>query len=223
MKTKFMAILAAFTLVFAFSMSAGAQTMLTDDVAFLKLGYSQFTGEANEITSGGTVLDDDPGELEGNGYNLQGEYNMNMGNVLIGFGLEYTYMTAETDVDFVFHWLTPMVSAKFITAGGFYIGAGLAGKYLMGQSYESDDPEDIEFDKEIDLWVNGMIGFMTPIQEFVYLDIEGRFGYNVTNNQFKDAEFTDGGSSQDAEFDMDSQYDLAIYVGVGYRVAATGF
>jgi len=102
----------------------------------------------------------------------------------------------------------------------------LSGKYLTGQSSDpiEDAGDDVEFDQTIDLWANGVIGFMTPIQEFVYLDIEGRFGYNLTNNQFAEAEFYESGSgTEKADFDIDSQYDLAIYVGVGYRVAATGF
>ena len=232
MKMKFMAIFAAFTLVFAFSMSAGAQTMLTDDVAFLKLGYSNFTAKANELSvDGHGVLDPDPDNLEGDGFNVQGEYNMNLGSVLLGFGLEYTYMTAEigNDAEFVFHYLSPMVSAKFITAGGFYLGAGLSGRYLAGQSSELDaegptDPDEIEFDSTIDLWVNGIVGFMTPIQEFVYLDVEARFGYNLTNNQLSEMKMTSlSGDTGDGKLDIKSQYDWAIYVGVGYRVAATGF
>ncbi|MFW5771647.1 MAG: outer membrane protein [Spirochaetota bacterium] len=215
MKTKILAILAAFALVCAFTVNASAQTMLTDDVAFVKLGYSMMKVDYDE-----EYVD----ELEGNGFNLQGEYNLNLGSVLLGFGLEYTYMPVEvsgTDVDgddysadYTLHYLSPMLSAKFITAGGFYLGAGLAGKYLVGQSAE-EKGDDTVFDEEIDLWANGLIGFMTPIQEFVYLDIEGRFGYNLTNKQFE--------KTKASEYEIKSQYDIAIYVGVGYRVAARGF
>jgi len=212
MKTKVLAILAAAALVCAFTVNAGAQTMLTDDVAFVKLGYSMFNGTF-EDDEGSSVED-----IEGKGFNLQGEYNLNLGGVMLGFGLEYTYMPADWDDEEIdLHFLSPMVTAKFITAGGFYLGAGLSGRYLVGQSYDGDN--DFEVDEEIDLWANGLIGFMTPIQEFVYLDIEGRFGYNLTNKQFEKGSF----NSSDYELDVDAQYDIAFYVGIGYRVAATGF
>ncbi len=218
MKTKVLAIFAAVVLVCAFTVNAGAQTMLTDDVAFVKLGYSMMTVKYDE---------EGVEDIDGNGFNLQGEYNMNLGGVMLGFGLEYTYMPAESEYDvgtekFKFHYLTPMVSAKFITAGGFYLGAGLAGKYLVGQSYDGD-AESSEYDQEIDLWANAVIGFMTPIQEFVYIDIEARFGYNLTNNQFKKGEYDTGSSIVDFDYAMNSQYDIAFYAGIGYRVAATGF
>lgn len=209
MKTKVLAILAAFAMVCAFTINASAQTMLTDDVAFVKLGYSMFNGSFDE---------ENTEDIEGNGFNLQGEYNLNLGGVMIGFGLEYTYMPTDWDDEEIdLQFISPMVTAKFITAGGFYLGAGLSGRYLIGQSYDGDNK--FEVDEEIDLWANGVIGFMTPIQEFVYLDIEGRFGYNLTKKQFEKGSFT----GSDYEVDVDSQYDIAFYVGVGYRVAATGF
>jgi len=215
MKTKVLAILAAVALVCAFTVNASAQTMLTDDVAFVKLGYSMFNGSFEDDDSYGEIED-----VEGNGFNLQGEYNMNLGGIMLGFGLEYTYMPAEWyDEDYKFHFLSPMVTAKFITAGGFYLGAGLSGKYMMGQSYDGDDYDKVEFDEEIDLWAHGIIGFMTPVQEFVYIDIEARFGYNLTGKQFEKSDWDGTGF----EVDSKSQYDIAFYVGVGYRVAATGF
>src|SRR6056297_1720470 len=95
MRKKTMAILAAFALVCAFTVNAGAQTMLTDDVAFVKLGYSMYTAKTNELTDPGGNTDTSPPDLEGQGFNVQGEYNMNLGSILLGFGLEYTYMPTE--------------------------------------------------------------------------------------------------------------------------------
>jgi hypothetical protein len=64
-----------------------------------------------------------------------------------------------------------------------------------------------------------MIGFFTPIAEGVYFNVEGRVGYNLTNQQWGEGETATGVKYDD---DMDSAYDIAVYVGVGFRALSTG-
>jgi hypothetical protein len=228
---KLLGVVAALVVFMGVSVAAQAQYGVTGDVVFVRLGYSNFTMQSNEVTGPtGAVQDANPNDLEGNGFNVQGEYNLNLTNFLIGFGLEYTYMKAEiagtggeADDEFVFHFLAPYVSAKFLTAGGFYIGAGVAGKYLMSQSYETSGGADYEYDKKFDLWANLMLGFIMPVAEYYYIDIQGRFGYNLTNNQFESQDYrASGGQTNTYKNDIDSQYDFAIYVGFGFRAVSTG-
>jgi len=51
---------------------------------------------------------------------------------------------------------------------------------------------------------------MAPIAEAVYLDVQARFGWNLTKNQFEDVA------------DIDNNYDYAVYVGIGTRTRSTG-
>ncbi len=212
MKVKFFAVLAALLMLGAFAVPASAQYAVTDDVIFLRVGYSQqtVTSDRFEIV-GGPPADTNPDDFEWSGFSAQGEYNLNLNGILLGFGLEYSYMT-EDEGDYIAQYLTPQVSAKFITAGGFYIGAGLAGKYLMAQSFEGDWVDDLEWDKKIDLWGNLMVGFIMPVSEYYYVDVQGRFGWNLTNQQFESAQGTYLGTDYDIEVETASAYDIAIYM-----------
>jgi len=181
-------------------MTTGLQAQeMTDDVAFLRLGYQWNTLKYD--------LPDNE-EYKYNGVAIQGEYNLNLGGMLLGFSLEYAYLSYTEEKSYDFGFLTPMVALKFLAPGGFYIGPGVSLKYLMS-SYLPKGVE--EPDSEIDLWVNGVAGWMTPIAEGIYLDLQARFGWNVTKNQF---EITG--------VDTDTNYDLAFYVGFGTRTRSTG-
>ena len=218
MKIKILAVLAAFTLVFAFAFNADAQ-MMTTDVVFIKLGYipSYTASFDDDWKIDGVTQAESADDREHSGFAIQGEYNLNLNPLWLGFGVEYQRLIEDKDDD-VIQFLIPQVTAKFVTGAGFYLGAGLAGKYLIAYSYEGDQPEDIEADKKIDLWLNGVIGFFMPIAEGVFLDLEGKFGYNLTNSQWES--WT--ADSSDVEFSPKSAYDISIYVGIGFRAFATG-
>ncbi len=210
MKSKLLLALAAFAMVFGVTAGAQAQYAVTNDVIFVNLGYIPNYTASYDVSG----ADD----LEFMGFAVMGEYNLNLGAVWIGFGLEYQYLVDDEaeggTEDLKAHFLVPQVNAKFVTGGGLYFGAGLAGKYLVSSDYGDNDP-----DSAIDLWGNVMIGFFTPIAEGVYFNVEGRFGYNLTNQQWGEGE-TAAGAKYDV--DMDSAYDIAVYVGVGFRALSTG-
>ena len=181
-------------------MTTGLQAQeMTDDVAFLRLGY-----QWNTLKYDVTGAED----FKYNGVAIQGEYNLNLGGMLLGFSLEYAYLSYTEEKSYDYGFLTPMVALKFLAPGGFYIGPGVSLKYLMS-SYLPKGAE--EPDSEIDLWVNGVAGWMTPIAEGVYLDLQANFGWNITKNQFAES-----GS------EVDKNYNLAFYVGVGTRTRSTG-
>ncbi|HDP80907.1 MAG TPA: hypothetical protein ENN21_08710 [Spirochaetes bacterium] len=200
MKSRFLVVMAALAMVFAFSFGAQAQT-LTSDIVFLKFGYVPLNTYEYDVAGSEQV--------ESSGLAIQGEYNLNFNNFWIGFGLEYEYLWWKDNGDYKWAYLTPQVSAKFAAMGGLYVGAGLAGKYLI--SYDSPSGSDYDPDKKIDLWVNGILGYYMPIGEAVFLDLEGRFGYNLTNQQWADDD------------DVKNSYELAFYVGIGYRASASDY
>jgi hypothetical protein len=181
-------------------MTTGLQAQeMTDDVAFLRVGYQW-----------NTLKFDDPNadDFKLNGVAVEGEYNLNLGGMLLGFALEYAYLSYTEDKAYDFGFLTPMVTVKFLAPGGFYIGPGVSARYLMSSYLPKGETEP---DSEVDLWVNGVAGFMTPIAEGIYFDVEARFGWNLTKNQF-----AEGG------LEIDKNYNMAVYVGVGTRTRATG-
>ncbi|MCX8123814.1 MAG: hypothetical protein N3F66_06580, partial [Spirochaetes bacterium] len=170
---------------------------MTDDVAFLRVGYQW-----------NTLKPDAPNatDIKLNGVAIEGEYNLNLGGMLLGFSLEYAYLSWTEDKAYDYGFLSPMVTLKFLAPGGFYIGPGLSLRYLMS-SYQPDIyPEP---DSEVDLWVNGVAGYMAPIAEGIYLDLQARFGWNLTKNQF-----------EDSYSKIDKNDDMAFYVGFGSRTRA---
>ncbi|MCX7679363.1 MAG: hypothetical protein N2316_09090, partial [Spirochaetes bacterium] len=121
---------------------------LTNDVAILRGGWiPSYSVDFKEDT-----------DWEFSGFAVMGEYNLNISPILLAFGIEYQRVVHEKDnnddIDVTAGFLVPQIAAKFFVPGGFYIGAGLAGKYLI-----SYDMEDLKTDKTIDLWLNGIVGF----------------------------------------------------------------
>jgi hypothetical protein len=221
MRSKLIAVFSALVFVFAFSAAGGAQT-LTSDIVFLKVGY---------IPVGSVEFDDNLMDVNGldlAGLAIQGEYNLNFDNLWIGFALEYQRLNTEYDIEGTTEkfkhcnqFIQPMVSLKLAALGGLYVGAGLSGKYLIATETVEDDSTvpatEYEWEKKIDLWANGIIGYYMPIGEAVFLDLEGRFGYNLTNDQFTKYEDVSG------DIDIKSSYDIAFYVGIGTRARASDY
>ncbi len=211
MKAKVFAIFAALAMVFAFSYGASAQT-LTTDIVFLKLGYVPvYTFEYDTANSE---------TYDWTGFAIAGEYNLNFDNFWLGFGLEWKRMQgsdfgsgASGEDKYINQFISPQFSAKFAAMGGLYVGAGVEGKYLIN----SKGPAGFEKpDKKIDLWVNGILGYyVVSPWDGVFFDLEGRFGYNVTNNLYKDYFITDK--------KITSNYDITLYVGIGYRATQSDY
>lgn len=231
MKVKFFAVLAALLMVGAVAIPATAQE-LTNDVIFLRLGYVPMSVTSFDKGIKGDAVDPNFkwDNLESTGFAAVGEYNLNVSPVLIAFGIEYQRLTSTGAVndgsgvsdfsDVVNQFVIPQVTAKFLTAGGFYIGAGIAAKWMVATEAFSigGGSKDMKWDKAIDLWVNGVIGYIFPISDGIYMDVQGRFGYNVTGNQY--SSLTEPNKSYDLS--TKSAYDVAIYVGVGFKSFATG-
>lgn len=207
---KFYAVLAVLAFMFAFAFGAQAQTMTTD-IVFLKAGYIPTSIASYDETG----YDD----IESRGLAIQGEYNLNFDGFWLGFGLEYQRLKSEIDgEDGHFNqFIQPMISAKYAALGGLYVGAGLSGKYLIATEEVGAAGSEYEWEKKIDLWANGILGYYFPIGEGIFLDLEGRFGYNLTQNQFSKVK------DDPADYDIDSNYDIAFYVGVGFRAAASDY
>lgn len=227
MKTKLMLVFAMFCMVFAFSYNANAQYM-TGDVVFLKLGWvPTYTVSFDKDEDGETKKD-----VESSGFAVQGEYNLNLDGILLGFGLEYERVETELGEDYDDlkinnSFITPMVSVKLATEGGFYIGAGLSGKYLIGtekmEGTYAGYPFEMEFKKTIDLWANGILGYHVPVAEGIFLDLEGRFGWNLTNKQFDKIDLTMNGTTEELNIKAKNAYDIAFYVGIGTRARGSEY
>lgn len=187
---------------------------ITGDVAFIRGGYEWNTIKTTQYSDPllfvygpyyylykpATVSE---GKIKG--FSVEGEYNVNLGGMFLGFSVEYARLEDKIDSEkLVYHFLSPMVSLKIIVPGGFYIGPGVSARYLMDSNVSG-------LDSEVDIWANGIAGFMTPIAEAVYIDIQGRFGWNITKKQF-DAK----------DLNIDKNYDMAFYVGFGTRTRSTG-
>lgn len=206
---KFYAVLAVLAFVFAFAFGAQAQTMTTD-IVFLKVGYIPVSLASYDISG--------QDDLESSGLAIQGEYNLNFDKVWLGLGLEYQRLKSEFDsgTGHFNQFIQPMASVKFAALGGLYVGAGLSGKYLIATE-KVGGAGGYEWEKKIDLWANGILGYYTPIGEGIFLDLEGRFGYNLTKNQFSKIK------DVPADYDIDSNYDIAFYVGIGFRASASDY
>ncbi|HDP80906.1 MAG TPA: hypothetical protein ENN21_08705 [Spirochaetes bacterium] len=200
MKSRLIMILAACAMVIALASGLRAQTLSTD-IVFLKAGYVPLY--TYELDTGVNA------PVDYSGFAIQGEYNLNFNNFWLGFAVEYSRLYFDSKPDIIHSFLTPRVSAKLAAAGGLYIGAGLSGKYLISVVMPSGGKD--EPDKKIDLWADGILGYYLPIAEAVFLDLEGRFGYNLTRQQFADNN------------DVKYNYDIAVYLGIGYRAAMSDY
>ncbi len=208
MKSKMFAIAAAVFMIGALVVPAMSQE-LTNDVVVLRAGWIPAYTVSFDIPNAE--------DSEFKGFAVMGEYNLNLNPVLLGFGLEYQRVVDEGEDgadDTVAGFLIPQVTAKFMAAGGFYIGAGVAGKYLISYDLGSG----VETDKTIDLWLNGVIGYIAMISDGIYLDIMGRFGYNLTNQTWDELKVGNSTSEMKAK----SAYDIAVYVGIGFKSFQTG-
>jgi hypothetical protein len=87
MKSKLLLALAAFAMVFGVTAGAQAQYAVTNDVIFVNLGYIPNYTASYDVSG----ADD----LEFMGFAAMGEYNLNLGAVWIGFGLEYQYLVDD--------------------------------------------------------------------------------------------------------------------------------
>lgn len=229
MKIRHLVYLIALATLFFLPHNADAQFM-TEDLILIKVGYVPISTVGFDE---GVIIDDieSPttkiGDLESKGFAVQGEYNLIFGSFWVGFGFEYqrlvvdSFSVGSTDAEeFANHFICPMLSAKFAAIGGLYLGAGLAGKYLISTedfSYENGTDK-MEFDKKIDLWANAILGYHIPVGEGIFLDIEGRFGYNLTNKQYEKMNSEDiAGAESKYEYTPSSAYDIAFFVGIGTR------
>jgi hypothetical protein len=208
MKFKIFSFIVGIAILAAFSVNANAQYM-TQDLIFIKFGYIPLYNVSFE--------EEDMDDSELKGFAVQGEYNLNFSGFWLGFGLEYQYMTEDsTGEDLNYSFLLPAASIKVAAVGGLYLGGGVAGKYLLTAD---EIASGVEFKKTIDLWVNGILGYHMPIAEGVFLDLEGRFGWNLTNRQFSEME-TPGGVS---EIETNNSYDFGFYAGIGFRAPGSNY
>ncbi len=213
MKLKVLSVLAALAIVAAFSFNANAQYM-TQDVVFVKAGYIPVYNVSFKEYQGNK-----PDDAELKGFALQGEYNLNFSGFWLGFGMEYQYTKLDLDNEknTAQQFILPMASIKVAAVGGLYVGGGVSGKYLIASESEADGTK---YDKKIDLWVNGIIGYHVPIGEGLFFDLEGRFGWNLTNKQFSSGEDSAGTSFTTKP---KNGYDIAFYAGIGFRAIGSNY
>jgi hypothetical protein len=227
MKVKILAVVTVLLMIGIFVMPVSAQE-LTNDVIFLRIGYVPISVVSFDKGVSGDVVSPtlEIGDNESTGFAFVGEYNLNLSPVLLSFGLEYQRMSTEGKIGtdeystHVNQFIMPLITVKYMTAGGFYIGAGLAGKWMIAteEFTTGNDPEKYSWEKKMDLWANAVIGYIFPISDGIYLDLQGRVGYNITGNQYSEFTWT----NEKYKLSPQSEYDVAVYVGVGFKSFATG-
>ncbi|MDY6933980.1 MAG: hypothetical protein SVZ03_07125 [Spirochaetota bacterium] len=243
MRVKLLILSALVAFICLLSISVDAQYM-TKDLVLLKIGYIPMSNVTFDDEEVGSVISSVPitGDIESMGYAIQGEYNLIWGNFWFGFGLEYQRLsvdritTSQGDTkEFHNDFLIPMVSAKLAATGGLYVGAGISGKWLISTEKFRTEPfpttlgyTENEFDKAIDLWANAILGYHLPIGEGVFFDLEGRFGFNLTNNQFEEKEqdyyqTSSVPTTSTIKYSPKTAYDIAFYVGVGTRARGSEY
>jgi hypothetical protein len=213
MKFRILSVLAALAMVVAFSFSASAQYM-TQDVVFIKAGYiPAYTASFKEYEGS------KPKDNEFKGAAVQGEYNLNFNGFWLGFGLEYQYdrLDVKNEKNTTYQFIIPMASIKIAAVGGLYVGGGVSGKYLIAADSFSNGSK---YDKKIDLWANGILGYHVPIGEGIFFDLEGRFGWNLTNKQFSSGV---DASSKTVTLKPKNAYDIAFYAGIGFRAIGSNY
>jgi hypothetical protein len=214
MKIKFL--LLALALVFSFSIGANAQT-LTPDTIFLKVGYIPvYNIDYKEDTAT---------DVKQPGFALQAEYNKALlGFMWIGVALEYQRVSSKDHTEgekaIASSFLAPMLSVKFHALGGLYAGLGLSGKYLMSADKYAAPGATYEYQSKFDAWCNVIVGYYMPIAEAIFLDVEARFGYNLTNKQYHETKVKyANGTSETFHSKINSQFDFTFFVGIGYRAS----
>ncbi len=197
--------------------------------AVVRLGYVPFT---NVVFGNGTGSTDSPWDPDsrpsgfvsrGPAFNI--EYNINAAPVLIALGLEYRLLwtklsftegapgSKNTFDDGMQHFILPMVMAKYMTPGGTYVGVGLSGKLLVAAERLKPMSENVEYEQMFDYWGVAVVGYMAKIGDGLFIDLQGRFGYNLTNSQY--TELKDKDTAETSFFDVKSSHDAAFYAGVG--------
>jgi hypothetical protein len=226
MNFKFLSLFVVLLMTLAFSYSANAEK-ITNDIIFGRAGYipKYYNSFDDDVTVNGVMYQGTVDSFKGQGFAINGEYNFNI-NALwwIGLGIEYQYVMMEQDVGEadIAQFIIPQINGKYVIdvdfykGAAFYIGAGLAGKYLV--DYEDRTEGDVKWepDKKIDLWVNVIFGYLMPLSESIYLDAEARVGFNVTNTQWESAKSSNGDFKY--VYSPKYSYDVAIYIGIGYKI-----
>ena len=241
MKSCISGLLTAAVFILSLTLNANAQFM-TDDLLILKAGYIPYgvTSFDKGVKEGGvkspeTKVNDI--KSIGLNYAVQAEYNLIFGIFWLGLGIEYQRVSADKFAiedakfkKFNNDFLMPVISFKFDVFRGLYTGISISGKYLISTETpmlkgSDDDPSQARFDKKMDLWANYIIGYNLPVAKSISIIFEGRFGYNVTNTQYKKMtiEYPDGTELGKYELTPNLAYDSAVYVGVGIRPTGMGY
>ena len=182
-----------------------AKQALAQDI-FLKIGYIPAYRTTFNKYQGLTVND-----IELNGFALQAENNIYISGIWVGLGLEWQRLERKnTDGYYLYNYLMPSLSLKYLTSAGLYLGIGASGKYLL--SVSDPDSAPLEDKKDFDLWANAIIGLYMPIYENVSFCLENRIGWNVTQRQFSEYE------DSSVKLNIRSSYDFAFYIGIGLRI-----
>jgi tetratricopeptide (TPR) repeat protein len=178
---------------------------LAQDI-FLKIGYiPAYRTTFNKYKS--LAVND----IELNGFALQAESNIYISGIWFGIGIEWQRLERKnTDGYYLYNYLMPSLSLKYLTSTGLFFGIGVSGKYLFAVTDPDNAP--LKDKKDTDLWANAIVGFYLPLDGNVVLCLENRIGWNVTQRQF--SEFRDSS----VEYNIRSSYDFAFYIGVGLRI-----
>jgi len=153
---------------------------------------------------------------------LNVEYTMNAMPVLFSFGIEYRRLKTElyqSEADSVklkvynsnVQFLVPMILAKYMIPSGVYVGIGLSAHWMINADKLTDNSE---ISSKIDYWTVVLAGYMMKLHENLFLDVQGKFGYNLTNAQYSEAKKKDHYYFMNVK----SSYDAAFYVGVGHSL-----
>jgi len=74
----------------------------------------------------------------------------------------------------------------------------------------------VEYTQMLDYWAVAAVGYMLKLDDGLFIDLQGRFGYNLTNSQY--TELKDKGTGETTFFDVKSSYDAAFYAGVAFSL-----
>lgn len=150
------------------------------------------------------------------------EYTMNAMPILFSFGIEYRrlqtvfYQSEATgeklkvfndDVQF----LMPMIIVKYMIPSDVYVGIGLSAYWMIDDVKMRGNQE---ISSKIDYWTVLLVGYMIKLQENIFLDVQGKLGYNLTKAQYSEVKEKD----QYAFVNVKSSYDAAFYVGAGFSL-----
>jgi tetratricopeptide (TPR) repeat protein len=178
---------------------------LAQDI-FLKIGYIPAHRTTFNKYKGLAVND-----IELNGFALQAESNIYIHGIWFGIGIEWQRLERKnTDGYYLYNYLMPSLSMKYLTSTGLFFGVGFSGKYLFAVTNPDNAP--LKDKKDTDLWANAIVGFCLPLDGNIILCLENRIGWNVTQRQF--SEFRDSS----VEYNIRSSYDFAFYIGIGLRI-----